>query len=165
MKNILKLLLLSGVIVFATFSCEKEEAPKLSDFTEGYITGSFICDKMDSEGQSIGKKTERAYCILLDSSKNTDPLRRMNFYTLNLPSDIFEFPPTIISVLYNGGNCGPAFFPDSIRTKYKIKFQYRILNNDEKEQFSCGACTADRPSFLWENYNQATLKNITKIDQ
>ncbi len=166
MKNITKLLLLGGVIVFATFSCEKEETPKLSDFMEGYITGSFICDETGGkEGQATGKKTERAYCILLDSSENTDSHWPMDFYTFNLPSDFFDYPTEILSNTHDGSNCGPVFFPDSMKNEYKISFKYKKPEKSERIYFACGFCSMMALTFPWKDYDQVTLINITKMDQ
>ena len=165
MKTITNILLLCGIIILMAFSCEKEDIPELSDFVEGYIVGTFICDEDKSEnGQGTGSKTDRGYCILLEGSKNTDYHWPMDFYTFNLQSEIFDFPTEILSVLFDGSNCGPVFFPDSLRNEYKISFKYREPKESERIFFACGGCTMMHLTFSWIDYNQLILKDITKIN-
>jgi len=165
MKTITKIIFLCGIFVLSDFGCEKEDIPELSDFVEGYIVGSFKCDEADSEeGQATGSKTQRGYCILLEGSENTDSHWPMDFYTFNLPSDLFNFPNEILSILHDGSNCGPVFFPDSLKNKYKISFKYREPKESERIFFACGLCTMMDLTFRWIDYNQVTLKDITKIN-
>ena len=166
MKTIKKILSLCGIIILTAFSCEKEEIPEWSDFVEGYIVASFKCDEVDSEeGQATGSKTPRGYCILFEGSENTDSqCWPMDFYTFNLPSDLFDFPAEILSVPVDGSNCGPVFFPDSLRYQFKISFKYREPKDSERIFFACGGCTMMDPTFRWIDYNQLILKDITKIN-
>ena len=165
MKIVPKILFLCGIIVLMAFSCEKENKPKLSDFVEGYIVGTFKCDEDDREnGQGTGSKTDRGYCILLEGSENMDSHWPINFYTFNIPSDLFDFPAEILSVPLDGSNCGPVFFPDSLRNQYKISFKYREAKESERIFFTCGGCTMMNPTFPWRDFNQVILKDITKIN-
>lgn len=159
-----KILFLCGIIVLTVYSCEKEDIPELSDFVEGYIVGTFICDEDKSEnGQGTGSKTDRGYCILLEGSKNTDYHWPMDFYTFNIPSDLFYFLSEIFSVPVDGSNCGPVFFPDSLRNQYKMSFKYMEPKESERIFFTCGPCTMMDLTFSWIDYNQLILKDITKI--
>lgn len=164
MKTILKLIFLCGIIILMAFTCEKEDIPELSDFVEGYIVGTFKCDEDDSENGQGTSKTDRGYCILLEGSENTDSHWPMDFYTFNLPSELFDFPAEILSVLFDDSNCGPVFFSDSLRNEYKISFKYREAKESERIFFTCGLCTMMHLTFRWINYNQLILKDITKIN-
>lgn len=164
MKTIKRILLLCGIIALTAFSCEKEDIPELSDFVEGYIVGAFICDEVASEnGQATGSKTDRGYCISLEGGENTDYLS-MQYYTFNLLSEYFDFPTEILSIPVDGSNCGPVFFPDSLRNKYKLSFKYREAKESERIYFTCGPCTMMEPAFPWQDYNQVILKDITQIN-
>ena len=165
MKTILKILFLCGIIVLTAFSCEKEDIPEWSDLVEGYIVGAFKCDEDDSEnGQGTGSKTDMGYCILLEGSEYMYSRWPINFYTFNIPSDLFDFPAKIFSVPVDGSNCGPVFFPDSLRNQYKISFKHREPKDSERIFFTCGGCTMMDPTFPWRDYNQVILKDITKIN-
>jgi len=162
----IRILFLCGIIVFAAFSCNKENTPEWFDFVEGNIVGTFICDEDVSEnGQGTGSKTDRGYCILLDGSENTDSYWPMDFYTFDQLSEFFDFPFEILSVPFDGSNCGPVFSPDSLRNKYKISFKYREPKESERVFFTCGGCIMMDPTFRWMDYNQIILKDITKIIQ
>ncbi len=165
MKAILKILFLCGIIVLTAFSCEKEDIPELTDFVEGYIVGTFKCDETESETGPTTRITNYGYCILIDGSQNTSSHWPMDFYTFNLPDNLFDFPNKNMTIIYDGSNCGPMFFPDSLKSEYKIKFRYRDPKKPERIFFFCGACTAMDLEFPWRNYSQVTLDNITKINQ
>ncbi|MGV8090646.1 MAG: hypothetical protein AB2L24_02095 [Mangrovibacterium sp.] len=142
--------------------CEKED--EYSDLVEGYIVGSFICYEIGPDGQATGNQTDRGYCILLEGSENADSHWPMDFYTFDLPSGLFDFPEEIILPGSNGNDCGPWVFPDDSRNVYKIKFNYRILNERGKVKFFCGACMAMHQAFPWDDYNEVSLKNLSKIN-
>lgn len=137
--------------------CVKDENIKNSDFVIGYIVGSFRCWEIDSvTGYMINNKTPRGYCILLEGSANANSHWPMDYYTFNLPAELFDFPEEILRDL-NGYECSPYFFPDSYRNKYKIRFKYRLLNEEEKVNFVCGGCLALGAGFPWENYKEISL--------
>jgi len=155
---ILKLSTVILLFAFISAGCQKDE---FSDTVEGYIVGSFICDETDGEnGQATGNNTERGFCILLKNSENANKNWPMDFYTFDIPSDLFDFPDEIIVSTHNSMNCGPAFFRDSLQTSFKIEFEYRRLSNTDKVHFACGPCTAMNLTFSWENYKQVVFKNI-----
>ncbi|WP_372935836.1 hypothetical protein [Mariniphaga sediminis] len=158
----LALFLLPLCMVLLGAGCEKEE---YSELVEGYIVGSFVCYEVGTDGVATGDYTERGYCILLEGSEKTDSYWPMDFYTFDLSSELFEFPEKVIysSVDYNGNDCGPSFFPDSLQSKFKITFEYRDVKKDEGVRFSCGICTTMGPLFNWKDYNQVLLKNVSKI--
>ncbi len=162
MKALIKILFICGIIVLMAFSCEKEDTPELSDFVEGYIVGTFKCSETDSEnGQATGSETDRGYCILLEGSENTNSWP-LDFYTFHIPSDLFDFPAEILSVLCDWDNCGPVFFPDSLRNEYKLSFKYRNPKESERIYFICGPCGAAGLPFPWQDYNQVILENFSK---
>ena len=150
--SILTQLLLCTVMLVA--GCEKKEN---TDYVEGYIVGSFIADEFNADGQATGNKTPRGYCLLLEGSEDNS----MSFYSFNFPDDLFSFPNEIL-LDYNGSNCGPAFFPDSLKYAYKTKFRYQIVDEQDKVLFVTGACTAMSPIFLWENYDQVIVSKTVK---
>lgn len=149
------LLLLPLCVALLGAGCD--EGNEYSAFVEGYVVGSFIGDEVNAEGQATGNKTERGYCILLEESEN----KSMDFYTFNFPDSLFAFPDGVISS-YNTYNCGPAFFPDSLKYFYKIKFKYQIVDDPDKVQFITGACFAIGVPFPWENYDQVIVNEATK---
>lgn len=158
MKNIiicLIVLLLPLCIVILGAGCDTED--EYSGYVEGYVVGSFIGDEVDGEGQATGNKTERGYCILIKGSEYTDSQWPMDFYTFNFSDTLFAFPDEILSPDYNGYNCGPTFFHDSLKYAYKIKFNYQIVEESDKVQFITGACLAMEVPFPWGNYSQIYL--------
>ena len=164
MKTVTKILFLCGIIVLTAFSCEKDELKDSSHYAEGYIVGSFRGWTIDENGQETNILTDRGYCILLDGSDNTNSHWPMDFYTFNLPCDIFDFQEGVFLSNCDGNNCGPVFFPDSLRTKYKIKFHYRKASEKEKIDFSCG-CLFMMLTFRWDEFNQILLEDITVINR
>lgn len=158
--KILKPLVYVLVLVVAACSSNDDD---LSDVVEGYIVSSFICEKTDASGQATGIVTERGYGILLDTDKNTQAHRTIDFYTFNLPENQFDFPQEIIGNGSDGANCGPIFFPDDLKNAYKIKFRYKILNKSEKVAFVCGPCTSLEPTFSWDDYDEVVLELITIV--
>jgi hypothetical protein len=130
---------------------------RYSGFVEGYVTGSFVSYEVDSEGMATENLTERAYCIQLEGN---DDEYKMDFYTFNFPETLFDFPDGIISQ-YDGSNCGPAFFPDSLKQIYKIKFRYKNVDERDKIQIITGFCSAMDLIFPWGNYEEVIVKEIT----
>jgi len=141
--------------------CEKED--EYSALVEGYVVGSFICHEMGPDGQATGNQTERSYCILLEGSENTDSHWPMDFYTFDLPAELFDFPEEISSLPLHGSDCGPSFFPANFRNSYKISFQYK-LKGKGKNEFDCGPCLAIYIPFPWEDFSQVSLRDVSKIN-
>lgn len=150
------LFLLPLCVVILGAGCNEEN--EYSDFVKGYIVGSFIGDEVDSNGQATGNKTKRGYCILIEESKN----KCMDFYTFDFPDTMFAFPDKILSPNYNMDDCGPTFFPDSLKSAYKIKFKYLIVEEPDKVQFLTGACFAWLLAFQWEDFDQVNVNETTK---
>lgn len=166
MEAIIRILFLYGIILFTAYGCEKEDIPELSEFVEGYIVGTFKCSETDGEvGQATGSNTDMGYCILLEGSENMDSDWPMDIYTFNLPSELFDFLPEIHTILWDHSNCGPVFFPDSLKNEYKLGFKYRNPKESERIFFACGPCTMNDLPFPWKDYNQVILKDISKINQ
>ena len=158
----MKKLKLLSIFLFALFyisllgaGCEKED--EYSDFVEGYIVGSFIGNELDANGKATENKTKRGYCILLEESKT----KYFDYYTFDLPDTIFTFPDEILHPDYNGNDCGPTFFPDSLKKAYKIKFKYQTVAEPAKIQFVTGACTSLLLAFQWEDFEQVIVNEIT----
>jgi hypothetical protein len=84
----------------------------------------------------------------------------MNYYALSLPVDSLTSSPEILKYSYNGANCGPKFFPDSVRSNYKFLFKFRKSIGNEIIGFACGPCTTLGLSFPWSNYDQITIEKI-----
>lgn len=152
-------------IVFAfSFCSQKGDNEEYSDLVEGYIVGSFVCHQTDNEtGQATGD-TERGYCILTGNNINTETYKQIDFYTFNLPAGLLNIPEELISGRSDSDDCGPCFFPDDQRTNFKIKFRYREITAKEKIKFVCGHCNAMYPGFLWEKYDEVSLKDVTNIN-
>ena len=162
-----KISLLLFLLSIITFGCEKSSNngnekidTAYSGPLAGYIVGSFVCDETDSEnGQATGKQTARAYCILLENSGNANSEYPMDFYTFDLPDNLYAVPDEILSVTYDGNNCGPHFFPDSLKYTYKISFKFQ---KNDSVQFVCGPCTAMAPSFPWQDFDQILVRDVSK---
>jgi hypothetical protein len=151
------LLLLPLCVAFFGTGCHKEN--ENSDFVEGYIVGSFIGEGVNAAGQASGSKTKRGYCILIEGGNN----KHMDFYTFNFPNALIAFPNEILTPSYNGSNCGPTFFPDNLKYAYKIKFKYRIVDEEDKVQFITGPCTFWLETFHWESYDQVILNETIRF--
>ncbi len=169
MKTILKILLLSGFVALI-YSCNKgQQSNKFkqtnqSDFVEGYVVASFQGNEVNnSTGKATGRSTPKGFCILLEGEQHGENTWPMDIYTFNLPDSLFNFPQNILTPNYDGGNCGPVFFPTDLQTKYKIKFKYQVLDSTGMVQFICGACTDMARAFPWNNYKQVKLTEVTKI--
>ncbi|MGV8090645.1 MAG: hypothetical protein AB2L24_02090 [Mangrovibacterium sp.] len=159
-----KILRLMAIILLLSLmgaGCEKED--EYSPLVEGYIVGSFVCYEIDPDEQATGNQTERGYCILLESGENTDSHWPMDFYTFDLPAGLFDLPEEILFSTHNSNDGGPAFFPENIWNKFRIKFEYRKIGESERINFSCGSYAMSIP-FRWENYDQVTLRNVSKIN-
>jgi len=160
-----KILKLSTVILLFAFigaSCQKDE---FSEIVEGYIVGSFICDETDGEnGQATGNNTERGFCILSKDSENANENWPMDFYTFDIPIDLFDFPDEILTPNHNSDNGGPNFFPDSLQNKYKLSFKYAKQIESDKVHFVCFAFAMMSP-FPWGKYDQITLRNTNLINE
>lgn len=159
-----KILKLSTIILlfgFITAGCQDED--EFSEFVEGYIVGSFICNETDSEtGIATGNQTPRGFCILIEGSENVNSHYPMDFYTFDIPSELYDFPEkSTSSPLLYSYDCGPKFFPDSIKFNFKVKFQFEEV---EKIEFACGPCLAMYVNFPWKDFSEITLKNVLKID-
>ncbi|GET24789.1 hypothetical protein [Prolixibacter sp. NT017] len=126
----------------------------------GYIVGSFICDETDIEnGQATGNQTARAYCILLENSGNANSEWPMDFYTFGLSDSLYAIPEELLSPDYDGSNCGPHFFPDSLKYSYKISFKFQ---KNDSVHFVCGPCTAMELSFPWDDFDQILVRDVSK---
>ena len=136
-------------------SIEKKQENLFSGFVEGYITGSFRCYEVRNE-QVTEDLTERGFMIILED--NVDSL-----FSYTLPPNLIDFPAEILIPDYNGKNCGPTFFPDSLKSEYKIRFRYRTPEEFEEVQKACGPCQFFWPTFNWKKYDQVIIREVTRI--
>lgn len=159
MKTIIKIIFLCGIIGITAFSCEKEDIPEWSDFVEGYVVGSFKC-RMENNASVL---TPLGFCILLEENKDENSQNIMDFYTLNLPYELINYPEVEQTLIY-GPQCGPVVFPDSIQSNLKIKFRYRYFSDKDKLKFVCGFCVDIFPPFPWVDYEEASLKDVIIVE-
>lgn len=158
MKALLYLTFLSGLFCFMISACETNN---LHNFEDGYISGTFSCNKLINGAPN---DSVRGFCILLKNRENSvTTYYPMDLYTFSTPEIPFSFPPEIINVRYDGTDCGPMFFPDSLIYKYKVKLKYRNTNDNEKVDFLCGPCASMEVGFPWKNFKQIIVEDI-KID-
>ncbi len=153
---ILVLFLCIGII-----SCE-DKNDEIS-YTKGYIIGTFVCGKENSEGMVKGA-TPRGYCIVLENNKqelDTYP-PQINFYTFDNLKDAFNLPEDIMVDECDSNNCGPIFFPKNLRKSYRITFQYEVLSKDKKTRFVCGPCNTRDLAYPWYDFQEIKIKNILK---
>jgi hypothetical protein len=153
MKALLPSILIIGLVIFSTNSCEDKDQ---DGFTEGYLTGTFLCSKVE-DGHPVD--TIRGFCISLDS-ENPNSNFPMSHFALSLPVDSLKSSSEIFKYKYNGSNCGPKFFPDSVKSNYKFMFKFRKSFGNEIIKFVCGPCTAMEMSFPWSQYDQITIEEI-----
>jgi hypothetical protein len=151
-------LLLSPLCVALLGAGCDEDKDEYSDRVEGYVVGSFVGDEVNAEGVAAGNKTPRGYCILLKGNGE----KNMDFYTFNFPDTLFAFPDKILTPNYNGNDCGPTFFPDSLKYAYKIKFKYQIVDEPDNVRFATGPCSFWLATFPWEDFNQVIVAETTK---
>jgi len=138
------LLLLPLCAALLGAGCEKDEDDELYETAEGYIVGSFQCNSSEI----------RNFCIILENNRDS-------LITSSLSEDIFNFPAGIIKSGHNSFTGGPFFFPDSFRYEYKIRFKFRVQNEDELVDCPLAFNTMGIP-FSWENWNQAILTDVRK---
>ena len=152
-----KLIILILAVIFSVTGCTKED---LSPVTEGYVVGSFRGGLLDRHGNTTGKLTKRAFCIYVERLEHPDSLWPLDFYTFDLPKHLFDFPEEIIGDM--NSDCGPVFFPDSLKTRYKIRFRYRYVSERKKIKF--GVICFDL-TFPWKMYREVTLKDVVRIEK
>lgn len=156
---IIYLLLLPLCVVIPGSGCD--EYDEYSDYLTGYVVGSFIGDEVNAEGQVTGNKTGRGFCIMLEENEiEGNKNMYMDIYTFSFPDDLFVFPEEILSGRFDTNNCGPVFFPDSLKYVYKIKFKYQIIDEPDKVKFVTGPCFTMLPTFLWEYYDEIYFIDI-----
>lgn len=142
MKSI-KLIFLFIAFLTKAMASDKKIQTNFSDYVEGYIVGYFQCPNQNL----------RSYCIILKNESDS-------IYSFTLPENII-LAKTLKSGhdVYTGG---PFFSPDSLRNKFLIKFKYRISTDSESIKCPLPYNTLG-PTFSWENWNQAIIKNVIKL--
>lgn len=142
MKKLNHFIFITAIFFIVSYSCDKEANEYQT--SEGYIIGFDPC-----EGDV--KTSNRGFIIACNNLRDT-------FVTYNLPDTVFVFPQYLFSnYIYS------CMFPDSEYLNYKIKFQYRFANENEKYYPLCIAII-----YTWEfsqfNDRQVILNEVTKID-
>ncbi|MDR3219877.1 MAG: hypothetical protein LBU22_13050 [Dysgonamonadaceae bacterium] len=152
----MKRLFLSLTVFITLFSACNDEQPNNTDVVEGYVIGTFVGYLINEETGQADGYTDRGYCIRIE---NGDTNQKMDFYTFDLPQNLFDFPPVTKSES-DEGNCGPIFSEND--KAYKIKFNYQLLEEKNRLKFFTGPCTAMEMAFLWKTYHEARLTNVEK---
>lgn len=167
--TVLKLSVVILLFCLVGAGCEKERQKEehqeweWSNPVEGYISGTFICLESDSNGIGTNNWGERGFCILLEGSENTgSQYWPLDFYTFDIAEDLFDFPEEM--PYFNVGTCGPHFFPDSLKNKWKVSFEYRKAEKSEKIYFGCGPCSFDEATFRWDDYTQMKINDLKKAN-
>lgn len=128
MKNLIKLIALWGLITISAYSCKKENV-KLP-LTSGYIVGFDPCSEL---GYRIG------YVFVSEDLRDT-------LITYNISDAIYKMPASVvfssdtlykIPWIYFQDYCNTAYFPDSLRYKYRIKVSYVVANINEMIYYPC----------------------------
>ncbi len=160
-----KIIFISAIsmCIFTFLSCHKE-AENTFAYAEGYVVGTFVC-KQENEDGKFNKNTPMGYCILLKNSKHnvSNYPTIIDFYTFDTLTELLNLPSNLLAKGCSGSNCGPIFFPDSLRESYKIRFKYRLLNSAEKKRFHCGPCTTMDLVYPWENIQEIKTNDIVKL--
>ncbi len=159
-----KIVLFSAISMwmFAISSCRKETENTFA-YAEGYVIGTFVCQQENKDGR-FNRNTPMGYCILLSSSKHNVSNYPMiiDFYTFDTLTEVLNLPSNLLAKGCNGSNCGPIFFPDSLKEAYKIKFKYRVLNSTEKKFFYCGPCKTMDLAYPWKDIEEIKINDIVK---
>jgi len=159
-KKIINLIAIYGLIILMGAGCSKENSYTWSEYVYGYVVGTFKCQLESNRN----KFTPIGYCILLENK--SDSLKLFDFYTFNLSDKILNYSEVFSSpYFYNVNNCGPLLLYDSLRNKIKIRFQYRIISENEKIKFDCGPCSTMALPFNWEYYKEVWLKDVKKVEK
>ena len=143
---------------FAGTGCSDDN----SDITNsqiGYITGWFVGEELGTDGKATGKMTPVGYCILLETSEIINSGGDMDFYTFDFPDSLFSFLDTDTFPMYNPNNCGPVYFPDSIKVATKFRFNAVPVHKSDKLDFTM-RCNFLEATFIWEEYEQVTLSHV-----
>lgn len=142
MKRIVKIVVIASIgILF--LECEKNDIKFYS--TEGFIIGFDPC-----EGGTLTSK--RGLIIACNNFEDT-------LVAYNLPDSIFVFPQKLFANYINS-----CLFPDSEYLNYKIKFQYRFANKNEKQY---PLCLANIYTWEFDHYvrdRQIILNEVTNIN-
>ena len=155
MKMIFKRTILCGVIALTLYNCEQKNP---DGYVEGSITGTFLCPEIVNKQAG---DTIRGFCILLKNRENsTITYFPMDLYAFGLPDASSILPNEIFKYRYNGSDCGPQFFPDSLISNNKLKIKYRYASKNELIEFVCGPCTARDAGFPWRYFRQIIIEDI-----
>ncbi|WP_276358959.1 hypothetical protein [Daejeonella sp. H1SJ63] len=129
--NLTIYLFVFAIIVLTAYSCKKAKNPcDDSNLKEAYIIGF---DQCTAGKQSFDGK---GFVIVTNNFKDT-------LVTYNLPDSLYKFPPS-----HFANRQFTFLFPDSVRSKYKIRFAYKT--SDTKE-YVYSLCTHDilTADFSW----------------
>ncbi len=156
-----KLILAIATILLAVPGCTKYE---LSPVTEGYVVGTFRGLLLDKQGNETGRLTKRGFCVYVEGFEHPDFRWPLDFYTFDLPENFFDFPKEVLGYM-DADICGPIFFPDSLRARYKIRFKYRNVSERKRIKFGYGICFDVGIPFPWEEYKEVSLKDVERVEK
>lgn len=154
MKNLIKLFVLCSLIAISAFSCKKENI-KLP-LTSGYIVGYDPCT-INSSYYRIGyfiistdlKDTLLAYNV--SGNPNPNGMPALVVFNSNM---LYQIP-----WIYFQNFQSTAYFPDSLRYKYGIKFSYSVAKESEMVN---PMCFDDINTSELNNAIQIIIKSATK---
>jgi hypothetical protein len=128
MKKYLVSALLLLIVSVISLTCKKNNAPP-----DPVVLGTVI--GFDQCTVNLSKNISAGYVIKIDSisAATGDTITIDTATTYNLP-DIFEFANGIFDYYQFS-----YLFPDNYRSKYKFKFSYTIVPNDQKFESICKA--------------------------
>jgi hypothetical protein len=142
------LTVLLAIVLIASFGCSKEPHDD-TVYTVGYIVDYERCAGFKERGETTA--CANAYFIISENLQDT-------ILTYNLPDDLFEFPSAFFV------HAGPDYSWDDnpghpYRYAYKIRFTYRLAEEEEKIILVCDA-------FHYKFYprtKQAIINKVSKL--
>lgn len=151
MKKLELLGFLCGIILFVTYSCEKDEHPV--KYAVGYIVGYDPC--------TINHQYRIGYVIITKDLKDT-------LLTYNLSDSIYRMPASVVfnrDTLYKipwnffQNYQVTAYFPDTLYYKFGVEISYSLAKESEKVYNVCSHEINDS-DFI--NTKQVIIKSATK---
>lgn len=149
MKQIKLIVFLCGIIIFAAFSCEKDE--QSVKYATGYIVGYDPC--------TINHHYRIGYVIISQDLKDTLVTYNLSDIVYKMPASVVFNSDTLYKIpwLYFQNYFGTPYFPDTLRYKYGVKVSYSIAKESEMVYNLCTYAISPKPSD-----NQIIIKSATK---
>jgi hypothetical protein len=140
---------LFAIVLILLFGCSKEPDNEIV-YTDGYIVDYNSCAAFKERGETTAKA--RGYYIISENLKDT-------LLTFNLPDDLFEFPWAFFGYAGTDYDWKEGGSTLAYRYEYKIRFTYRLAEEEEKIILLCNA-------FLYDPYlraKQVIIKTASKL--